>query len=519
MNGNLWSVFENIAATRGDHPALIAGSQRISFRELKAEAERFSRVMAARGLSRGERCVVWAGNSIEQAACLLAAWRLGAIIALVHDEAPLQHVAHAVRVTAPKLVIVSQVTQAAAASLDAEQLLLGDAHLDADPIPVTGGAFANEPASIFFTSGSTGSPKGVTQSHATLLAGCRMVAEHLGLRPDDTILCPVPWAFDYGYGQLLSTVLLGVTQVLPHGKSSIHLCETIEQHRPTVLAGLPSIFALLFRGISPVRTTDLSSIRLITNTGGPISAAIFSDVVSYFRNSEISLNYGMTETYRSAGLPMHLAREVPGSVGFAYPGVDLTILRDDETEAAPGEVGQIIHRGAGTFMGYWGDPEATARILRPDPLWRHSTLAAPLVVFTGDMGWKDERGRLFIQGRRDRQIKVMGVRVGLDEVENILRKSGRVREVAVISLPHEIVGDMIIAAATFDGDEAEGMAKLKAFCRDEFSAYMLPREFHALPALPLTPNRKTSYAELKRIVENLRQNKPVPGEARNKSLN
>jgi acyl-coenzyme A synthetase/AMP-(fatty) acid ligase len=476
----------------------------VSFRELQSEAERFSRVMRARGLSRGDRCLVWARNSVELAACLLAVWRVGAIVALVDDEAPQAHVEHAARVTQPRLAVVQESHRSAAGGLDCDQIILDGTDCDAPDFPVPPGVFSAEPASIFFTSGSTGAPKGVTQSHANLLAGCRMVADNLGLRADDTILCPIPWAFDYGYGQLLSTVLLGVTQILPAGKTSINLCDAIERHRPTIFAGLPSIFALLFRGISSIRKTDLSSIRLITNTGGPISAAIFADVVSHFTNSQISLNYGMTETYRSAGLPVDLATEIPGSVGYAYPGVSLCILREDGTEAAPGEVGQIIHRGTGVFMGYWGDPEATARILQPDPFWTHSTLSPPMVVFTGDMGWKDEAGRLYIQGRRDRQIKSMGVRVGLDEVENLIRKSGLVREVAVTSSSHEILGEMVIATATFDGDEAAGLNQLKGFCRQELSQYMQPREYYVLPVLPLTPNKKTNYGELKTLIESLR---------------
>ena len=103
---------------------------------------------------------------------------------------------------------------------------------------------------------------------------------------------------------------------------------------------------------------------MITNTGGLIPPAIFADVQQLFGHCDISLNYGLTETYRSAGLPVSMAAVRPESVGFAYPGVMLSVLRDNGTEAEPGEIGLIIHRGVGAFMGYWGAAEATASTLR-----------------------------------------------------------------------------------------------------------------------------------------------------------
>jgi long-chain acyl-CoA synthetase len=327
-----------------------------------------------------------------------------------------------------------------------------------------------------------------------------MVAGHLGLRPDDRILCPIPWSFDYGYGQLLSTLLLGLAQVLPEARTPFAVCEAIERHRPTVFAGLPSIFALLTRGISPLRRTDVSSLRLLTNTGGTIAPDIFEDLLRIFGHCEISLNYGLTETYRSAGLPAALARRRPESVGFAYPGVNLAVVRETGEEAEPGELGEIVHRGVGVFLGYWGAPEATAKMLRPDPLWRCPGAPAPPAVFTGDLGWKDAEGFLMIKGRRDRLIKSMGVRVSPDEIEAMIRSTGLVRDVAVVGLAHAVMGELVAAAVTVADGAPDPIPALRAFARRTMSRYMEPRVYRVMDGFPLTPNGKTDFGALRQFL-------------------
>jgi acyl-coenzyme A synthetase/AMP-(fatty) acid ligase len=500
--GALWRTFEALARGKAAHPALICGERVISYGALRAMADAFSGDLARRGVGPGARCLFWSANSPELAAAILAAWRLGAIIVLVNDEAPTTHFAHAASLTRPAVALVEpQRHESARDAIDAVIVPLlcpqetGSGSIGAARV------HDHEPASILFTSGSTGLPKGVAQSHANLLAGCRMVAEHLGLAQEDRIICPIPWSFDYGYGQLLSTLLLGVTQILPEARNPFSFCDAVTRHRPTILASLPSFLAMLIRGVSPIRETDVSSLRLVTNTGGKIAPALFEDMLALFGHCDISLNYGMTETYRSAGLPVDLARQHPESVGFAYPGVSLNVLREDGTEAAPGETGEIVHRGPGVFLGYWGNPEASAKVRRPDPLWPLDGIAPPMAVFSGDLGWKDEQGLLYIKGRRDRLIKSMGVRVSPDEIEAIIRRSGLVRDVAVVGVPHELMGEMVVAAITVPDQAEDVIRALKVFARDTMSNFMQPREYRIVDQFPLTPNGKTSLPGVRTLFE------------------
>jgi len=500
MSGLLWRRFEATAAAKAHAPALFHGERATSFASLHRGAIALAGEFARRGLKPGDRCLVWASNSAAMAEAILAAWRLGAIIALVGDEAPVSHFAHAADVTEPRLAVVDAALAAAAAhAFGGPLLVLGEAVRGESDV-LEAAVHDHEPASIFFTSGSTGRPKGAIQSHANLAAACTSVGAHLGLLATDRILCPIPWSFDYGYGQLLSTVLLGVPQVLPTARNPFALCEAIGAHRPTVFASLPSILALLIRGVSPLRQTDLSSIRLVMNTGGAIPPAIFAEALEIFAGAAVSLNYGMTETYRSAGLPPALARERPDSVGFPYPGVSLAVVRADGTICEPGEVGEVVHRGTGAFLGYWGDPDATARVLRPDPAWSHTGVAAPLAVFSGDLGVKDEQGLLSLKGRRDRLIKSMGVRVSPDEVEALLRGTGLVRDAVVIGLPHELMGEKVVAAVIPAEGQGDPVPGLKAYARQAMSPHMQPRDYRAFDQFPLTPNGKTDLGRLRELL-------------------
>lgn len=500
--GALWRRFEAVVQQCGDAPALFQGERQVSFAGLHRMALGSATDLAASGVVPGARCLIWADVTPETASVMLAVWRLGGIVALISEDAPPSHLAHAAAVAAPAVVVASAALHAAAT----EWAAAGDVPVIAVPdggSPAFDRALATaiddaSPASILFTSGSSGRPKGVTQSHANLVAGCAMVAEHLGVTPADRLFCPVLWAFDYGFGHFLSTILLGVPQVVPTARTAIAMCDAIARHRPTVFAGLPSIFAQLIRGISPLRETDLSSLRLVTNTGGAIAPSIFEEVVAIFAHCDISLNYGLTETYRSAGLPVAMAHAVPRSVGFSYPGVALSVVRDDGSEAAADETGEVVHRGTGVFLGYWGEPELTARVRRPDPAWAHPAIAAPVAVFTGDLGWKDADGRLFIKGRRDRQIKSMGVRVSPDEIEELIRSTRLVRDVVVVGVPHELMGEMVVAAIIPAADTGDLVRNLQRFARSTMSRHMQPREYRIVDSWPTTPNGKTDYPAIRR---------------------
>jgi long-chain acyl-CoA synthetase len=500
VSATLWKRFLERAAGRGGDAALRHGDRMLGFDELIAVASGWAGALPLRP---GDRAVIAAPNSIDLACAVPGIWACGAIPVFVNADAPDTHLRHAVQTTDAAVVLMAP--GRAVPDLSAPVLPL--AAMAPDALPAPPGQDGRAPGSIVFTSGSTGAPKGVVQAADTLARGVDRVGATLGYRADDTILCPIPFAFDYGWGQLLSLLLGGLPLVLPEPRGAMGLCDALARHRPSVLAGVPAVFADLLSGLAPIRDIDRSSIRLITNTGSRIPDPVRQDLVRLFPQAALSLNYGLTETYRSASLPQHMALTHPASVGHALPGSSLIVLRPDGTEAAPGEEGEVIHRGEGVFLGYWNDPDRTAKVLRPDPLWSDPASPAPLVVFTGDLGHKDAQGLLYLHGRRDRQMKSMGVRVSPDEVEMLLLSSGAAAEVAVVARPHDVLGDLIVAMVSLpEGDPQSALKALKRHARETMSPYMQPRDYRVLARLPRNPNGKVDYPALTRLAASEMQN-------------
>jgi len=497
MSEDLWRVFEQTCNRMSGRDAIVQGDRSSRFSWWHHRAQAYAAWLIGHGLNRHDRVLLWMENSTEMAAALLGIWAARGIAAILDISSPAIHFRHALRSINPEVVVCFR----------HDTLPIDDCPVPVvsiDEIPhqprlthLPAPALSTDPASIVFTSGSTGPPKGVVQSHGNLIRACRTVGRYLRLTAKDRILCPVPWSFDYGYGQLLSTALLGAVQVLPTKIDPFAICKAIDEHQPTVLAGAPNLFTYFFRGVAPFRDLDLSPIGIVTNTGGKIPGAILDEMTGVFGHSRIFLNYGLTESYRTSYLDPELVRERPTSIGKPVPGVDVALVRDDGTLAEPDEEGEIVHRGDFLFLGYWNDPEATATALRPDPLAPSACPPAFPALFTGDYGHKDRDGFLYFHGRRDQMLKSMGMRVSAGEVEDLLHRSGVVREVAVFGVEHDLIGDEVWAAVVPADGVENAPTQLKNYARTVMSQNMTPRRYLVRPSLPRTHTGKVDYLRLK----------------------
>ena len=473
MSTDLWSRFEQTVRLGPHRSAIEIADEACDFAALRARALSFAGGLAARGVKPGDRVLLQVENEVDCAAVILATWARGGIAVLVDSEERAPHLEQAIAKSEPRVVVDDP------------------GELAADPTGATAAIETDAPASILFTSGSTGSPKGVTQTHASLALGCDTVGDLLGLSKHDRILCPVPWSFDYGYGQLLSTFLRGATQLLP-AAGPAGPWQALATRSPTVLAGIPSFYAYLLHG--PVRGEpgDGASLRAITSTGGALPGADVHALLERFPRAQLFLNYGLTESYRSSCLDPALAAAHSDSIGRAIPGVDLLVLREDGSQAEPGETGEIVHCGGPLFSGYWRDADATSRALRADP----RDPSAARVLFTGDLGHFDATGLLYFDGRRDHQLKSMGVRVGPGEVERLLLESDLLAEVAVFGQPHDLIGDEVWAAIVLREPGRKALRSLEAHAHRKLSRYAKPRRYLELEALPRTSTGKVDYPAL-----------------------
>ncbi|MEE9355089.1 MAG: AMP-binding protein [Methylococcaceae bacterium] len=497
---DLWTAFCQIAEQHPHHPAIIRGDEQTTFGQWHRRSLDYANWLFAKTPIVGERVILWLEPSPQMAAALFGIWAVGAIPVLTDPKSTSSQLLHAIETTEPVLIFFSSQT---AIPDDCE--IVSSANVDFIPKVSKFSGDIKRPsscqaASIVFTSGSTGLPKGVTQSHGNLYRGASTVASYLEIGQTDRILSPVPWSFDYGFIQLQLTAITGATHIIPQPQNPFGICTAIERYKPTVLAGVPSLFTYLLHDISPFKQTDLSSIRIITNTGGTIPSRVLNELLRLFKQAAFYLNYGLTESYRSTYLDPSLINQKQNSIGKPIPGVDIVIVRDNGTLAKAHEVGEIVHRGDYIFLGYWNNPEKTEVILRPDPA---SPEGGRLSLFTGDFGYQDNEGFLYFQGRRDHQLKVMGVRVSPDEVEQLIYQSELVGEIAIFGIKNELLGDEIWAAVVPIDPDIDVRLLLIKHAKRVMTLNMAPRNYLVLDTLPKTTSGKIHFEKLKHLAKNI----------------
>lgn len=495
---NLWAALCRIAKLQEHQIAIIHNEERMTYGHWHRRALDYADWLLANTPILGERIILWLEPSAQMAAALFGIWAVGAIPVLVDPKSKNKQLLNAIETTQPKLIFFSTVT-----TIPTDCGVVDSVNIDLIPrvskySNEIKGPINNQIASVVFTSGSTGSPKGVTQSHSNLYRGATTVAKYLTLSQADSILSPVPWSFDYGFIQLQLLAVTGATLILPQPQNPIGICTAIERFRPTFFAGVPSLFTYLLLDISPFKHTNLTSIRVVTNTGGKIPHKVLNELLRLFKHAAFYLNYGLTESYRTTYLEPSLIAQKADSIGKPIPGVDIVIVKEDGILACTNEVGEIVHRGDYIFLGYWNDPEKTAGMLRPDPIHPEQGLS----LFTGDYGYLDTEGYVYFQGRRDHQLKVMGVRVSPDEVEQLIYQSELVKEVAVFGIENELFGDEVWAAIVPVEKEADLKRRLLKYTKEVMTQNMAPRNFLILDFIPKTTSGKVHFIELVKLAKN-----------------
>jgi acyl-CoA ligase (AMP-forming) (exosortase A-associated) len=362
-------------------------------------------------------------------------------------------------------------------------------------------------AAILYTSGSTGRPKGVVLSHRNMVCGAQSVAGYLENNADDVLLAALPLSFDAGFSQLTTAFAVGAKVALLNYLMPRDVLRAVQRERVTGLTAVPPLWIQLAQLEWPVSVTE--HLRYFANTGGRMPRATLDKLRTQLPASKPYLMYGLTEAFRATYLPPEEVECRPDSIGKAIPNAEVLVLREDGSECAPDEPGELVQRGALVGLGYWNDPEKTAERYKPLPADVSGHVAGlkipELAVFSGDTVWRDSDGFLYFVGRRDEMIKTSGYRVSPAEIEEILYATGLVAECAAFGLPHDTLGQSIAVVVTptvtaspaNKADHAAFIAQLTAECRQRMPAYMIPARIDVRPeALPRNPNGKIDRQRL-----------------------
>ncbi|GJE16637.1 AMP-binding protein [Methylobacterium marchantiae] len=478
-------------ACASERTAIVAGTGRLTYGELRAEVEALAGRLRDEGAGSGDRIAILLPKSLAECVAIFAISRIGAVFVPIHPSLRPRQVRHIL-------------TDCGATLLVTDATLLAPLDLATiDPPPLQSPLIvrlnpesATPPpaglAAILYTSGSTGMPKGVMLSHANLLAGTRIVRRYLAITAEDRILSVLPFSFDYGLNQLLTSVEQGACLVLLDFRFGDEVVRAVETHGITGLAGVPTLWTLLTRAAPRLAKADLSSLRYLTNSGGVVPQETVARLRQALPHTDIVLMYGLTEAFRSTYLPPGEIDARPGSMGRAIPETEIFAVTAEGRRTRPGEPGILHHRGPTVSLGYWNRPEETDRVLVPDPRFPEDDV---LVCRSGDLVVEDEDGYFRFLGREDAMIKSAGFRVSPTEVEEALMETGAFRAVAVIGLADAGLGQRIHAVAVPAEGGAAPQEALQAV-RLTLAPHMVPRAVESVPVLPTTPNGKIDYKRL-----------------------
>jgi acyl-CoA ligase (AMP-forming) (exosortase A-associated) len=340
---------------------------------------------------------------------------------------------------------------------------------------------------ILYTSGSTGKPKGVVLSHRNMVVGAISVSSYLENSASDRLLAVLPFSFDYGLSQLTTAFKVGASAVLMDYLLPRDVVRAVGRERITGLAAVPPLWNQIAQ--LPWPEEAVASLRYITNTGGAMPVATTERLRKALPNTRVYLMYGLTEAFRSTYLPPDQVGIRPDSIGKAIPNAEVMVVREDGTECAPGEPGELVHRGSLVALGYWNDPETTAQRFKPAPGRLKELPIVELAAWSGDQVRRDEEGFLYFESRKDDMIKTSGYRVSPTEVEEVVYATGLVVEAVAIGIPHPLLGQAILVLA-HAGDAGGDAEAVVARCRQELPTYMVPQEVRFLDSLPRNANGK-----------------------------
>jgi acyl-CoA synthetase (AMP-forming)/AMP-acid ligase II len=340
----------------------------------------------------------------------------------------------------------------------------------------------DEPAVIFFTSGTTGRPKGVLLSHRNLASNAEAIAAYLSLTAADRGLCVLPMHFSYGNSVLNTHLISGARLGLEDSLAFPQLIlQRMQDEAITGFAGVPSTFSVL-RARSHPQNFDLRALRYITQAGAAMPSALASWLRQEFPAARLFLMYGQTEaTARLTYLPPERLRDKPGSVGIPVSGVEIDVIRAGR-KALEQEIGEVRVRGPNVMLGYWQDADATAKVLRDG--W----------LYTGDLGHRDAEGYLYLDGRASDLIKTGSYRVSPEEVEEVIATLAGVSEVGVTAVADELLGHAIKAVIVAHG--SLDAKTVQAHCRARLASYKIPKVIEFASALPRTASGKLQRAKL-----------------------
>jgi long-chain acyl-CoA synthetase len=483
----------NLASIIEDHPdgaiALISRGQETTYGELRDQVARLRGGLIGLGVRPGDRVAVVANNNWYFVAGYLAALGVGGVVVLLNPQSPLPELVSELAEAGVRVVLAGPTARAKLEELDRAQvpaleLLVGcgfspeggvdlDELLRSEPAPMVERA-DDDLAVLAFTSGTAGLPRAAMLTHHNLFVNIRQTlaaAPEEAQTAEDVAFGVLPLFHIFGLNVVLGiTLYTGSRVLLIERFDPISALEAIERHGVTIVSGPPTMWAA-FAGLVGVDPEVMASVRVAASGASKLPAEVAQAVRARY-GVELYEGYGLTEASPVVTSPAGMDAPI-GSVGVPVPGVELRIVDLQGEDVLVGDAGELLVRGPNVFAGYWGDPEATERVIDAAG-WLH----------TGDIAVVDDDGFIYLVDRMKDLIIVSGFNVFPAEVEEVLLQHPAVEACAVIGVPHPYTGEAVKAfVVTRSGIPVEE-DDVVAFCAERLARYKCPNKVWFVEDIP-----------------------------------
>ena len=494
MNENLAHNLTGSAQRYPDDAALRIEDVVITYAELDEATARVAGLLRERGLEPGDRVGIMLPNVPQFAFAYYGVLRAGGVVVPMNVLLKQREVEFYLRDPEAKMIFAwhefADAAEQGAAAAGAECVLVEPVSFgrllgSAEPFEGVVDRAADDTAVILYTSGTTGKPKGAELTHSNLAINADVSKALFSLGHEDVILGALPLFHAFGQTCALNTaVSAGASLTLIPRFSAEAALAAIERDRVTVFEGVPTMFSALLH--QPDRESfDVSTLRVCVSGGAALPVEVLRGFEAAF-GCVILEGYGLSETSPVACFNHPDRERKPGSIGTPIEGVEMRLVDDHRHEVPAGEIGEIAIRGHNVMKGYWNRPEATADAIDSSG-W----------FYSGDIARVDEDGAYFIVDRKKELIIRGGYNVYPREIEEVLYEHPAVREVAVIGIPHDSLGEEVGAAVALKPGAEITESEIRDFVKANVAAYKYPRHVWFVEELPKGATGKI----LKRAIE------------------
>jgi len=480
------SIVEGFFKSADKYPqktAIIWNGNEISYSDAAENVQRVTSFLQSKGVKKGDRIVFYGEKSPLFAYCYLAIHYLNAIAVPVDVKLPKGRLESIIEKVTPSVVI-----HPAQVQMSTQQYAFDDQLLANSPQTLNGFPNSDDIADILFTTGTTGSGKGVQLTHRNIISGAENSNAFIGNNAADTEIIPLPLHHAFGLRRLRTNLMIGGTVVLIDGFLFPKLFfDAIDTYGATGLCMVPAGFSIIKKLMKDRYISFFNRLKYIEFGSSAMSISDKKELTNVLPNTRICMHYGLTEVAANIFIEFNESKTKLESIGKPSPNVDVKILDNEGKECATGDIGEISVKGDIQTPGYWKDDELTKKAIIDG--W----------FKTGDLGFKDADGFVFLSGRNDDVMNIGGKKVFPGEIEVSLGKHPHIKDCACISIKEEnvLTGQKIKAFVVLEKGKELDPKEFIQFLTGKIEPYKIPRLYEEIEKIPMTNSGKKQRDKLK----------------------